>query len=430
MSAATQRNTAPRTAPAPKPRPMLRPNGIHHGKTRAEIITQFEKSKWAGRALDLHLFRVTGGGAMGAWIRFVYDHTSGSPNPADRRKFAEFSPVVHPEDAAKEFGLSVQMMREARNACVEKGFTPRKSTKRADGRDYFRYALDLDAMAKAPNSWDAQRSETAREDAFVPRKPAGSEGVEKAKTSTLSATSVELRESVIAPEPAPLPAGEVAVLAVQQPEVEVTHALPCPVAIQQTVSDSGRLRIHLSSPVAQPEDARKSNPASVRGKTSAPAGAGPRVVNSATGNVVQLKADLFGVLNPASLRHLHKPADTTLVLRVAEALGDCPTQNFEVALSQRLKRSTNIETAGLFLAIAEDVRKAWDAEAPLRLAAEQEAAAGRAKFEAALRAEFEACPERYRLAYEAPYPTVQEIFAALDDHDSTCPRCRAKGGAR
>src|SRR5580658_637181 len=137
MSAGAQRShpqQQPRTSSAPKPRPMLRPNGVYHGMTRAEIVAKFEKSKWAGIALDLHLHRVTAGNAQVAWIKFVYSLTSGAPNPGDRRKYADFTPVIHPEDAAKRYGLSVQMMRQARNECVERGFTPRKNVDRADGK--------------------------------------------------------------------------------------------------------------------------------------------------------------------------------------------------------------------------------------------------------------------------------------------------------
>jgi hypothetical protein len=313
---------------------MLRPNGIHHGETRAEVIAQFERCKWAGRALDMHLFRVTTGGAQAAWIRFVYSHTFGSNNPQERRAHKEFSPVVHPEDAAKEFGLSVQMMRHARNECVARGFTPRKSRIRADGKDYYRYGLDMEALAKAPNAWDAQREASAREDAFVKRKPALSAGVDRAKDVVLSMTSEELRESPIAPD-------EVVLVAVDQPELEVTHSLPCPVVMLQTVSDSGRPRIHLSSPATSVTgEARKSQPAE-EGAKGASAGAGLQVVNSMTGKPLSVRGGIVGEIAAAdSAAPAPNPdqqalpfSDDTLVTRLAE-LGMAP-EDADVATIRR-----------------------------------------------------------------------------------------------
>src|SRR3954451_17971566 len=109
MSAAPQQvaQRVKSPADAPKAKLVLRPRVIHHGSYRADIVAKYKTSKWAGRALSLHLHRVPSGCAQAAWVLFVYHHTVGSPDAKERHM--DFSPPLLPEDAAKESGLSVQM---------------------------------------------------------------------------------------------------------------------------------------------------------------------------------------------------------------------------------------------------------------------------------------------------------------------------------
>jgi hypothetical protein len=156
---------------------------------------------------------------------------------------------------------------------VALGFTPRKSTHREDGPDFYRFRVDFDKISRAPNAFKP------REGAFVPRKPVqAAVGDEKANSADSEPTCEESRASTNArvdPQPQPLPAGDVAVVAVAQPTVELSHSLPCAVVYTSTLSDSGRPRIHLSSPAA----AEAPSPAP-----------GPTVVDSASGKVIGVVA--------------------------------------------------------------------------------------------------------------------------------------------
>lgn len=229
----------------PKPKLVARPRGYHHGKTRAEIISGYERSKWAARALSLHLTRVTTGNAQIAWILFVYQHTLGSPAPKERNQ--EWSPVLLPEDCAKECGLSVQMIRETCNECVALGFTPRMSTQRTSGPEFYRFQVDFDKMAHAKNAFQPRPGAFERK---PPKSETGGEpgGEEKANFVDFATTSEQSRETVLSPNPLILAADTVAVapkLAQAARKVEVSHSLPCDVAIHCTLSDRD-LRIHLS----------------------------------------------------------------------------------------------------------------------------------------------------------------------------------------
>ena len=327
---APQRFHAPTSHTSSRPRPKLvvRPRGYHHGRTRPEIIEKYRKSKWAGRALSLHVCRVASGPAQIACLLFIYYHTKGSPDAKERN--AKWSPVLLPEDCAKECGLGVQIVREVFNESVASGFLARMSTRREDGGDFYRFQMDFDRIAEAPNAF------TARESAFVPRNRCHRDrGEEKANFVDFTTTSAESRASLDAPNPLPLPAGKVAVapkLAHPAREVEVSHSLPSDPALSCSLSDSGRLRIHLS-PCSPAEP-----PAGTRVQPSAPSVAGPGLVERLA------RADeLVALFDPVLREHgCELLSQNPEALRAAcEVVGDLDHAAIVKFVEKRAKRAIN-----------------------------------------------------------------------------------------
>lgn len=349
MSALPQRK---RPAAAPRPRPtrklrlIYRLYGYHRTRTRADVIKKYQKSTWAARALSLDVARVTANKGEMGWILFVHLHSAGSPDPHERKASAKcggFTPVVvTPEDFAKEFGLSVQWARTCVEGCIEKGFTPAMGD---TGEETSRFRVDLKAMAKAPNAYDF---EPRREGgAFcTPRKPAESEsegpegGEEEANSNGKSTTSPKTHAISTARVVEP---GEVAVAAQlgQPARVEVTHALPCAVAILSTVTHSGDLRIHLSSPGSMGEP-----------KPGTP----PRLVPSGPAGHAGPPDDLAARL--ASVDGAPPPDDKMLARLSRESLPDRGFLDTFIEVVQ--ERSTKGKfTAGLYPGLMGDTKERW-----------------------------------------------------------------------